>query len=200
MKLIHFLQAGLIAAPAVAQSEADYTTVEHFPVPDGARLEIGGMDFRADGSLLVSTRRGQVWRLENPLVEDVADARWSLFAEGLWEGLGLNVVDGEIYVIQRGELSRLVDEDGDWICDRVDTIADGWGLSGNYHEFAFGLPQDKDGNFVVTLNVAFFSPKWWHGKAPVPYRGWALKISPSGEITPFANGFRSPSGVVRRRV
>ena len=195
MKLIHFLQAGLIAAPAVAQSEADYTTVEHFPVPDGARLEIGGMDFMADGSLLVSTRRGQVWRLENPLVEDVADARWSLFAEGLWEGLGLNVVDGEIYVIQRGELSRLVDENGDWICDRVDTIADGWGLSGNYHEFAFGLPQDKDGNFVVTLNVAFFSPKWWHGKAPVPYRGWALKISPSGEITPFANGFRSPSGV-----
>lgn len=183
------------AGASHAQDEADYTTVEHFPAPEGARLEIGGMDFLPDGSLLVSTRRGQVWRLENPLVEDVADARWTLFAEGLWEGLGLNVVDGEIFVVQRGELSRLVDADGDGLAERIDTIADGWGLSGNYHEFAFGLPQDRQGNFVVTLNVAFFSPKWWHGKSPVPYRGWALKVARDGTITPFAHGFRSPCGV-----
>ena len=188
----------LTTAPALTQSEADYYTVEHYSPPrEAVRLEVGGMDFLSDGRLVVSTRRGQVWILEDPLVQDVADARWTLFAEGLWEGLGLNVVDDQIYVIQRGELSRLRDVDGDGTCDHVDTIADGWGLSENYHEFAYGLPADRDGNFVVTLNLAFIDPQWWHGQAVVPYRGWALKISPEGAITPFAHGFRSPCGVGR---
>ncbi len=182
-------------APLPFEDENDYYTVEQFPVPPGSRLEIGGMGFLPGGELAVSTRRGQVWILENPEVEDVEDARWRLFAEGLWEGLGLNVVDGDIHVVQRGELSRLRDLDGDGLCDQIDTLCDDWGLSGNYHEFAFGLPRDDAGNFFVTLNVAFFNPQWWHGKSAVPYRGWALRISPEGEITPWAKGFRSPCGV-----
>ncbi len=74
-------------------------------------------------------------------------------------------------------------------------MCDGWGVSGNYHEFAYGLPVDEQGDFYVTLNVSFFSPKWWHGKAPVRWRGWALKVSPAGEIHPIASGLRSPCGV-----
>ncbi len=182
-------------SPEQIGNESDYYTVEHFPVPDGVRLEVGGMGLLPNGELALSTRRGQVWILENPEVENVQDARWRLFTEGLREGLGMNIVDGDIHVVQRGELSRLRDTDGDGVCDQTDTICNGWGLSGNYHEFAFGLPRDEAGNFFVTLNVAFFSPKWWHGKSPVPYRGWALRISPDGEITPWASGFRSPCGV-----
>lgn len=183
--------AALLLPLAVPQ---DSYVLEHLPSPEGAVLEVGGMDFLSDGRLILSTRRGQVWILENPDCEDPKDARFTLFAEGLWEGMGLNVVDDEIYVLQRGELSLLSDEDGDGVCDTIETVADGWGLSGNYHEFAFGLPQFPDGDFLVTLNVSFFSPKWWHGKAPVPYRGWALKVSKEGKVTPFALGLRSPCG------
>ena len=136
MKRIDLAAAALLAAPLAAQDEADYTAVDYFPSPEGARLEIGGIGFLPDGRLVASTRRGQVWILADPAVDDVAQARWTLFAEGLWEGLGLNVVDGEIYVLQRGELARLADDDGDGRCDRIDTIADGWGLSGTYHEIA----------------------------------------------------------------
>ncbi|MDE0914124.1 MAG: DUF1080 domain-containing protein [Planctomycetota bacterium] len=189
------VSSGLAAETAPIEDENDYYTVEHFPVPPGVRLEIGGMGLLPGGELAVSTRRGQVWILENPEVEDVNDARWRLFAEGMWEGLGMNVVDGDIHVVQRGELSRLRDLNGDGVCDQIDTLCDDWGLSGNYHEFAFGLPRDEAGNFFVTLNVAFFNPQWWHGKSAVPYRGWALRISPDGEMTPWAKGFRSPCGV-----
>ena len=157
--------------------EAEYYAVDYLTPPAGEILEVGGMDFLPDGRLILSTRRGQVWIVENPLADDPADATFHLFAEGLWEGLGLKVVDGDVYVVQRGELSRLRDVDGDGTCDHVDTISDGWGLSGNYHEFAYGLPVDDEGNFYVSLNVAFFSPKWWHGKSTVPHRGWVLKIS-----------------------
>ncbi len=191
------LLGALLAAlpPAQGPGEADAYRVDYLVPPEGARIEVGGLDFLPDGRLAVSTRRGQVWLVANPLAEDPREASFALFAEGLWEGLGLKVIDGVIHVLQRGELSRLVDEDGDGTCDRIDTLCDDWGLSGNYHEFAYGLPVDAQGNFYLSLNVSFFSPKWWHGKAPVPYRGWALRISPAGELQPVACGFRSPCGI-----
>ncbi len=183
-----------LAALLPQVSEADYYTLEHFPTPAGELFEIGGMDFLADGRLVFSTRRGQVWIVDEPLADDVSTAKITLFAEGLWEGLGLTIVDDEIFVLQRTELSRLVDEDGDDVCDRIDTVSDDWGVSGNYHEFAFGLPRAANGNFFMALNVSFGS-KWWIGKSPVPYRGWVLQVAPDGTTRPFASGFRSPCGL-----
>ncbi len=175
--------------------EADSYRVDWLTPPQGSVLEVGGMDFLPDGRLAVSTRRGQVWIVENPLAEDPADARFSLFAEGLQEGLGLAVVDGAIHVLQRSELSRLTDVDGDGRCDRIDTLCNGWGVSGHYHEFAFGLPVDAKKNFYISLNVSFGDPKWWHGRSTAPWRGWIMRISESGALEPFACGFRSPCGL-----
>lgn len=182
----------LAAAP---QQESDYYTVDYLTPPSGEILEVGGMDFLSDGTLLVSTRRGRVWWVENAMAEDPADARFHIFAEGLQEGLGLRVVNDVIYVMQRCELSRLVDLDGDKVCDRIETVSQGWGMSGNYHEFAFGLPMDQAGNFYVSTNVGFWSPEWWHGISKVKHRGWVLKIEPDGETRPFASGVRSPAGL-----
>lgn len=188
----------LLGAPLAAQTsqqEAEYYSVDYLVPPDGARVEVGGMGFLPDGRLAISTRRGQVWLVTNPLAKDPKDAKFSLFAEGLWEGLGMAIVDGEIVVMQRQEISVLRDEDKDGVCDRIETICDDWGVSGNYHEFGYGLPVDAQGNYYISLNVSFFSPKWWHGKSPVPYRGWCMKISKTGQMTPFASGFRSPCGI-----
>jgi glucose/arabinose dehydrogenase len=199
--LLTGLAAGASAAQT-SQQEAEYYSVDYLVPPEGARVEVGGMAFLPDGRLVVSTRRGQVWLVENPLAKDPREARFSLFAEGLWEGLGLAVVpsttpghDAGIVVMQRQELSRLYDDDHDGRCDRIDTLCDAWGVSDNYHEFGYGLPVDAQGNYYIALNVSFFSPKWWHGKSPVAYRGWALQISPTGSLTPLASGFRSPCGV-----
>ena len=174
--------------------EADYWEVEFLPAPAGA-IEVGGMAFLPDGRLAISTRRGQVWLVEQPLAADPAALRWSLFAEGLSEGLGLAVVDGELLVLQRTELSRLRDGNGDGRCDRVETLAADWGLSGNYHEFAYGLPLDAAGNRWIALNLAFPDPKWWHGKSLAPWRGFVLKVAPDGAVIPWANGLRSPNGL-----
>jgi len=176
-------------------AEADFYKVDWLEAPEKAVLEVGGLDFLPDGRLILSTRRGQVWIVENFLAEDPREARFSLFAEGLQEGLGLAVVDGRVYVLQRGELSRLSDEDHDGRCDKIETIQSGWGLSGHYHEFAFGLPVDRRKNFYLALNVSFADPQWWHGRSTVPWRGWVLRATPTGEIEPFASGFRSPCGL-----
>ncbi len=178
-----------------ATSETDAYTLEYLKTPDGCVLEVGGMDFLPDGRLVVTTRRGQVWIVENPLGDDFENARITLFHEGLWEGLGVNVKDGEIHVIQRGELSKLSDTDSDGRCDVVETIANDWGVSGHYHEFAFGLPRDSKGNWWMGLNVSFGDPEWWHGRSTVPSRGWVLRVSPDGTVTPWSVGVRSPNGI-----
>ena len=153
------------------------------------------MGFLSDGRLVIATRRGQVWIVENPLADDLSAVKVTLFHEGLWEGLGLSIVDDRIHVLQRGELSRLEDNDGDGVCDAVVTVADDWGVSGHYHEFAFGLPRTKDGDWFMGLNVSFGDPEWWHGRSTVPYRGWVMRVSPDGTVVPWATGVRSPNGV-----
>ena len=186
------LLACVLQDPAL---EARYYAVDHLKLPDEAVLEVGGMGLMPDGDLMVSTRRGQVWRIEGALAEDPADAKASLYAEGLWEGLGLAVVDGRVFVLQRTELSELVDQDGDGRCDLVRTVCDDWGVSDNYHEFAFGLPVDQDGNFWISLNLGFADPQWWHGRALAPWRGWVARIGKDGTFEPWATGFRSPAGI-----
>ena len=78
----------------------------------------------------------------------------------------------------RSELSLLLDHDKDGRCDEVRCISNGWGLSGNYHEFAFGLPIDRAHDAFVALNVGFWEPKWWHGKSKAPWRGWIAFMAP----------------------
>jgi glucose/arabinose dehydrogenase len=175
--------------------EGRYYQVDHLKLPEDVVLEVGGMGLMPDGDLMVSTRRGQVWRIEGALAEDPTVAKASLYAEGLWEGLGLAVVEGRVYVLQRTELSELVDADGDGRCDMVRTICDDWGVSDNYHEFAFGLPVDADGNFWISLNLGFADPKWWHGRSLAPWRGWVARIAKDGSFEPWATGFRSPAGI-----
>ncbi|MDP6478722.1 MAG: hypothetical protein QGI75_01620 [Phycisphaerales bacterium] len=169
--------------------------VEPIPTPEGEVVEVGGIAFPGEGTIALSTRRGRVWLVDGSLDEDPSDAAWTRFADGLYEGLGLDTDGDDLVVLQRGELSRLRDVDDDRRVDDIELISDGWGLSENYHEFAFGLPRDGDGNRYVSLNLGFLSPEWWHGKATVPYRGWIVQIAPDGTATPWAHGFRSPCGL-----
>jgi hypothetical protein len=97
-------------------------------------------------------------------------------------------------VAQRGELTRLADLDGDDVADLYQTVSDDWGVSGNYHEFAFGPKFDGQGRMWVTLNVGFCGSL---GKSVVPWRGWAVIINDDGSLTPVCGGLRSPNGLGR---
>jgi len=162
-------------------------------VPEEAFLEVGGLAANPDGRLLVATRRGEVWGLQG--------GRWKRFASGLHECMGLAPGEraGECFVLQRGELTRLVDTDEDGVADRYETVCDKWGLSGNYHEYAFGVPRDKEGNFYGTLNLSQKRDGWggpYMGAHPeTPWRGWSFRVTPKGEFQPWSVGLRAPNGV-----
>jgi hypothetical protein len=171
--------------------ENTYYRIVTLPTPPDVPLEVGGLAFRPDGKLLACTRRGEVWLISHPDADDPAEVQYKLFATGLHEALGLLVDGKDVYVVQRPELTKLVDRDGDDVADDYVPICDKWGVSGDYHEFAYGPARDRDGNFFVTLNVGFGGGH----QSKAPWRGWCVKITPRGELTPWATGLRSPNGI-----
>ena len=181
------------AWPKVSGAEANFYPVTTIEPPADCVLEVGGLAFRPDGQLLVSTRRGEIWRIENPAAASPGETKFHLYASGLHEPLGIHVEsNNEIYVIQRPELSRLTDRSGKGVADEFATVCNKFGVSGDYHEYAYGPAKGKDGYYYITLNVGFGGGH----QAKVPWRGWCVRIDPkSGAMEPWAYGLRSPNGV-----
>jgi azurin/glucose/arabinose dehydrogenase len=145
-----------------------------------------------DGRIGVSTRRGDIWIVENPYMVGSTAPSYKLFASGMHEVLGLAYKDGSFYCTQRGELTKITDLDGDGEADEYKAIAV-WPLSGNYHEYSYGPLFDKNGDMYISLNLAWVG----YGEGNMAkWRGWILKIKPTGEIEPFATGLRSPAGIL----
>lgn len=170
--------------------EEDFFRIMKVRAPEGTLLEVGGLTVLPNGNLGIATRRGDVFIIENP---ESPNPHFRLFASGLHEVLGLAWKDGALYCAQRGELTKLMDTNGDGKADVLETIY-AWPLSGNYHEYSFGPKIAPDGSFFVSTNLGFPDP-WWHAKSLVPWRGWMLKITEDGQMEPWATGLRSPAGI-----
>ena len=186
-------------------------SVHTIDTPAEVSFGVGGMEFAPNGDLYVCTREGDVWQYKTSKKE------WSLFADGLHESLGIWIdsKSSEVFVIQRGEITQLIDSDDDGNADFYKTINADWGVTDNYHEYAFGLVRDSKGNFYGTLNTSLSWPGWarsekWNigrvwtkgypdtdgkmGRA-AKYRGWGFQVTPEGKFIPFASGMRSPAGI-----
>ena len=157
---------------------------------------VAGMDFLSDGRLVVSTwdPEGSVYIVDgvqsgNP--EMITEKR---IAAGLAEPLGLKVVNDEIYILQKQELTKLVDLDGDEMIDEYQTISNDWRVSANFHEFAFGLVYE-DGYFYGTLATAI-NPGGASTQPQIQDRGRIVKISEAdGSVEFIAQGLRTPNGI-----
>jgi len=189
---------------ATGDTITDYYSVETVPTPPGLVAETGGLAFMPDGRLAVCFHRGEVM-LYNPKTN-----QWKLFAEGLHDPLGVIAVSNtELLIVHRPELTRIKDTNNDGVADVYETVIDQFGMSGNYHEYAFGPVRDRQGNLYISLNAASngagirdevrgtYDPLGRPGRmyACVPYRGWVLKQTPAGQVIPYALGFRSPNGI-----
>lgn len=188
--LLLFVQASIAQ---IEPKEEDYYRITTVPTPEGVKVEGGGVLALPDGSIAVCTRRGDVWIIENPTMAGGSKVNFKKYASGLHEPLGLAYHDGALYTAQRGELTKLIDTDGDRIADVYQTIY-AWPLSTHYHEYSFGPVLAPDNSFFVTANVAFGDEEWWRGESRVPWRAWTMKISEDGKMEPWATGMRSPAG------
>ena len=204
-------------ALAFAQVPSSAYRVETVHGPRGIAPEISAVAFGHDGKLYATFRRGYIYSY------DPESKRWRRFAESLHNPLGIAKGDkpGEFLVAQVPELTRVADTDGDGTADLFETVSDGWGLSGNYHEYIAGPVRDRQGNLYVSLGLSSGNAdprppvrgeltrrprkalQPVAGKvnsmghySPTRYRGCALQIRPDGSVRPFSCGFRQPNGIV----
>ncbi|MCC6419609.1 MAG: hypothetical protein IT429_15350 [Gemmataceae bacterium] len=195
-RLLLICTAALCAAPAAlpqdkgkAPTENDYYKLLRFDLPPGEVLEAGALEILPDGRLAVGTRRGEIWLVEGATAPDPKAAKFTRFAHGLHEILGLAARGDWLYVTQRGEVSRIKDTNGDGRADVFETVSDGWEINGDYHEYAFGSRFDRDGNLWIALCLT------GSFNSNCKFRGWCVRVTPKGELIPTCSGVRSPGGV-----
>ncbi|MCI0746671.1 MAG: hypothetical protein L0Y58_14820 [Verrucomicrobia subdivision 3 bacterium] len=161
------------------------------PVPNvwGTRAFFGGFDFFADGRAAICTFHGDVW-IVSGIDEGLEKLTWRRYASGLFQPLGLKVVDGKIYVTGRDQLTRLHDLNGDGEADRYENFNNDVVVTDNYHEFALDLHTDRAGNFY------FAKAAPWPPNVESPHQGTILKLPKDGSrLEVFATGFRAPNGM-----
>lgn len=187
-----------------SKAETESRSKNWKPSPDGLPLEISGMAFLDDSRLAVTVRKGEVWILDGVYDDPPKNLSYHRFATALHEPLGLLLHKGDLYTAQRSELTRLRDTDQDGVADEYLTVAKGWGVTGHYHEYAYGPKADGDGNLWVTLNIGMglkgnqldrIVPDAAFGYRQGLWRGWGMQLSTDGEFKPMCAGMRSPAGL-----
>src|SRR5438105_10251688 len=100
--------------PKAASAEDAYYKLHTFTLPEGEVLEGGAIEMLPGGKVAFGTRRGEIWIVDNALTADPKDAKFTRFAHGMHEILGLayNKKDGWLYVTQRCDVTRIKDSKG----------------------------------------------------------------------------------------
>jgi len=178
------------------------------PAPKGLALEVSGIAILDEDRIAVSIRKGEIWIIGGLSGTDGSEITYRRFASALHEPLGLVKRGSSLFTVQRSELTEIRDSDGDGVADEYLTVARGWGVTGNYHEYAFGPKLDRDGNFWLTLNLGLgLKPDQKKltitnrtlGVSQGRWRGWGMKVTPDGQLIPVCAGMRSPCGLGANR-
>ena len=153
-------------------------------------MRTSGFDYFEGGqSAAVCTWNGDVWIVDG-LDQSEGVLQWQRVASGLFQPLGLRIVDGKIYVGCRDMIALLHDQDGDREADYVEVFNNDHQVTEHFHEFAMGLQTDKEGNFYYAKSARHALP------AVVPHHGTLLRVSKDGSRTDIlATGFRAANGV-----
>jgi cytochrome c5 len=153
-------------------------------------MRFGGFDFFRDGRrAAICTWNGDVWVVSG-IDGDLRQVQWQRIASGLFQPLGLKIVDDVIYVTCRDQICRLHDLNGDGQIDFYENFNNDHQVTEHFHEFAMDLQTDAQGNF-------YYAKGGRHGlPAIVPQHGTLLKVTADGSKTEIiATGFRAPNGV-----
>lgn len=157
-------------------------------------MRFGGFDFFKDGRrAAVCTWSGEVWTVDG-IDEKLDRLEWRRFAQGLFQPLGLKIVEGQVYVLGRDQITRLVDTDGDGVADRYENFNNAVSITPNFHEFALDLHTDPAGNFYFNKGAPLLGTEYWDPTST--HNGCTLRVSRDGRrLERYASGLRAPNGL-----
>ncbi|MCP3915264.1 MAG: heme-binding protein [bacterium] len=164
------------------------------------RIRLTGFDFTDGGdTAIVSAWDGSIWKVSglNGLPGQAGGTaprsvpiHWRRIASGLFQPLGVKILNGEVYVTCRDEIVILHDLNGDEEIDWFECFNNDHQVTEHFHEFAMGLQSDAEGNLLYAKSARHALP------ALVPHHGTLLRVSKDGQRTEIvASGFRAANGV-----
>jgi cytochrome c len=169
-----------------------------WPVTGGSLgFPIGGMDFMADGRLVVTSWRDpyEVFIVSKEIIgASPKTATVTKFATGLSEAIGVKVVNDSIYVLEKDQLTLLLDHNNDGRADEYRAVSYDWTKSVNSKEYAMGLPFDG-----TWFYAAYGDPTISNATAvdPVPAgrQNGVLRFKRDGTTEVYTAGLRVPGGM-----
>lgn len=184
-----------VTTTSVAGKKDAAFIADDFPLPIEnpfqSWMRPGGFDFTPDGKgAIVAMWNGDVWRVDGVMEKAPAKLTWRRIASGLFQPLGVKFRDGELFVLCRDQLAKLVDLNGDGETDFIECFNDDAQVTEHFHEFAMGLQTDAAGNF-------YYAKSGRHAlDSVIPQHGTLLRVSADGAKTEIlATGFRAANGV-----
>jgi hypothetical protein len=162
--------------------------------PYKSRIRFAGIDFFKDSRAALCTWSGDVW-IASGLDDSLSEIKWRRFASGLFQALGLKIVDEKIYVLGRDQITRLHDLNNDGEADFYENFNNDVQVTPGFHEFALDLHTDPAGNFYFGKSGPV-SPGG-RGWGPLSdHNGSILRVSKDGQkLDVFATGVRAPNGM-----
>ncbi|WP_235298693.1 DUF6797 domain-containing protein [Portibacter marinus] len=158
--------------------------------PWECRMKLSGIDFMSDANIaIVCATDGDVWKITG-LTDGSTDLKWQRIGSGLFQPLGVKVLNDEIFVTCRDQIVRLQDLNGDGETDFYESFNHDHQVSDHFHEFTMGLQADDEGNL-------YYAKSGRHAReALIPRHGTLIKVSNDGKRSEIvATGFRAANGV-----
>ena len=188
-----------IIVPGNISSSSKPYVVDDIPVPFNnpwnVYMRTAAFDFFKDGkTAAVSTWNGDVWLVKN-IEGDFKNISWKRICTGLYEPLGLKIVDEKIYVTCRDMVARLHDLNGDEAIDYIENFNNDVHATANHHEYCFDLKTDKNGDFYFA-KAAPVNRGGRGFQTITRHSGTVLKLSKDGsKLEVYSTGMRAPNGI-----
>ncbi len=156
-----------------------------FENPWNAWMRTSAIDFFDDGRAAVSTLGGDVW-IVSGLDAGLGEVNWKRYAAGLFEPLGLAVIDGKVMVTCRDRITRLHDLNTDGEADFYETFYADTDVSTTFHAFNFDLQEGPKGDLFFVKSGQYTDSDMG---------GAVMRVTPEGAAFVYCTGFRTPNGM-----
>jgi len=182
-----------LTTKGIMGEESGPLAVDRLTVPEknpwNSWIRCTGVDFLSDGRALVASVSGDVWLISG-ISQQFGDLTWKRFATGLYQPLGVKIVNDAIFVLGRDQVTRLHDLNDDGEADFYENFNNDSMVAENFHEYTMNLETDSKGDFYYTKGAP------WPPNVETPHAGVLFKLSKDGrELTRFATGLRGPNGL-----
>ena len=139
-------------------------------------MQLSGIAFDAEGTAYVTTLPGEVWSVTG-IDGDLDQLIWKRFASGFNQPMGIRIDPDGMFVLDRGQITRLHDLNNDGEADFYENYANDFGGYDRSHSHTFGLHRTADGTFHFTQRESI------------------LRTNPDGKTELQGSGVRNCMGI-----